>query len=46
MIKKRGKDAHLNHEELVQCMEWKQSVRMNEEIGSWGEEYLVVVVVE
>lgn len=26
LIKKRGKDAHLIHEELVQCMEWKQSV--------------------
>lgn len=24
-IKQRGKDAHLNHEELVQCMKWKQS---------------------
>ncbi|CAH0380509.1 unnamed protein product [Bemisia tabaci] len=24
-IKSRGKDAHLNHEELVQLMKWKQS---------------------
>ncbi|KAK0083423.1 hypothetical protein PV325_008808 [Microctonus aethiopoides] len=24
-IKSRGKDAHLNHEELVQTMKWKQS---------------------
>lgn len=23
-IKSRGKDAHLVHEELVQCMKWKQ----------------------
>lgn len=29
IIKKRGKDAHLNHEELVQCMEWKQSVSVD-----------------
>lgn len=25
-IKSRGKDAHLNHEELVQTMKWKQIV--------------------
>lgn len=25
-IKQRGRDAHLIHEELVQCMKWKQSV--------------------
>lgn len=25
-IKSRGKDAHLNHEELVQLMKWKQTV--------------------
>ena len=26
MIKARGKDAHLIHEELVQTMKWKQTV--------------------
>lgn len=25
-IKSRGKDAHLNHEELCQLMKWKQTV--------------------
>lgn len=25
LIKKRGKDAHMLHEELVQCMKWKQT---------------------
>lgn len=25
-IKQRGKDAHMNHEELVQTMKWKQQV--------------------
>lgn len=28
-IKSRGKDAHLNHEELVQAMKWKQTVSEN-----------------
>lgn len=28
-IKARGKDAHLNHEELVQLMKWKQCVSFN-----------------
>lgn len=27
-IKARGKDAHLNHEELVQLMKWKQCVSL------------------
>lgn len=27
-IKQRGKDAHLNHEELVQLMKWKQCVSL------------------
>lgn len=26
MIKSRGKDAHMIHEELVQAMKWKQTV--------------------
>lgn len=30
-IKQRGRDAHLIHEELVQCMKWKQSVSMKVE---------------
>ncbi|EDS30757.1 conserved hypothetical protein [Culex quinquefasciatus] len=25
LIKKRGKDAHMIHDELVQCMKWKQT---------------------
>lgn len=32
-IKQRGRDAHLIHEELVQCMKWKQSVSRPEPPG-------------
>lgn len=38
-IKQRGRDAHLIHEELVQCMKWKQSVSRNSRHtrnGDWG----------
>lgn len=28
-IKSRGKDAHLNHEELCQLMKWKQTVNID-----------------
>lgn len=31
-IKQRGRDAHLIHEELVQCMKWKQSVSRHQEL--------------
>ena len=32
-IRSRGKDAHLTHDELVQCMKWKMTVNNNNYIS-------------